>query len=261
MTLFMSACATSEHLTFSKDGFNVMVTAYKSPAGSAKSLLIIPPTGGTNLIDKSYARKFFAAGYDVYILNEWTGQFEESTDVELHQRLYTRAQKAVSLVLSQVQSPFIGLLGTSVGALHAMVSAGVQNKINAVFTIVGGAPIAEVIVTSDQKAMAELKKSRFARYGFKSESENQAAIDRVFPLDPMKLGDGYKSKHMGMVIATQDTTVPTKTQQQAVEFFKPGKVITYENSHFWGIVKPCLFDSGDILQFFEESAHAKKEKK
>ena len=41
-------------------------------SGSQKSILIIPPTGGTNLIDRSYARHLCAAGHNVYILDRWT---------------------------------------------------------------------------------------------------------------------------------------------------------------------------------------------
>jgi hypothetical protein len=39
------------------------------------------------------------------------------------------------------------------------------------------------------------------------------------------------------------------------ELWKPTKVITHDSSHFWGIVKTWLFDSGDIVKFFDQSAN------
>ncbi|MBY0452503.1 MAG: hypothetical protein K2P92_05655, partial [Bdellovibrionaceae bacterium] len=54
-----------------------------------------------------------------------------------------------------------------------------------------------------------------------------------------------------------DSTVPTSTQIALKELFKAQKVITYDSSHFWGIVKTWLFDTSDIVSFFEQAAQAK----
>ena len=246
------SCGTQNALYGSAD-FQVDVTRYGDGAESKKSLLIIPPTGGTNLIDRSYAREFCAKGYDVYILNSWTEQNEQATDLELHQRFYGRARRALLITLDQTKSAFIGVLGTSVGALHASVAAATIERVNAVFGVVGGTPIAEVIVGSDQKAMQDLKAARKTRYGFTSDAQNIAAIGGAFQLEPMLQKALAKRKDYAMSMAENDTTVPFENQRKLRDFWQPEKVIVISGDHFWGIVKTWLFHSGELVKFFEAS--------
>jgi hypothetical protein len=232
--------------------FQVEVSKYSDEVAAGKSILIMPPTGGSTFLDRRFAKKFAGAGYDVYIVENWTGLNEKSTDLELHQRLYTRAQKAISLVLNEVKSTYIGMIGTSVGALHAEVASGKQERINSIFTIVGGAPITEIIINSDQQAMKDLKIERYKRYGFKNDIEYLTALQNAFTLEPMKLGDLYKKKTYGMVVATEDETVPTETQMKLFDFWKPTYVTKYKSSHFWAIVKAGFFQADEIFKFFED---------
>ena len=222
-----------------------------------KSLIIIPPTGRTNFIDRRYAQIFCDAGYDVYLLHGWTDDTETTTELEIHEHFYGQAQKAMKVVIDQIpQSSFIGVLGTSVGGLHAAISAGYQNRLNAVFVITAGIPVAEVIVNSDQEAMKYLKRERQKRYGFSSAEENVQAIDKAFHYEPQQLSEKYKKIKLGMVIGLNDETVPTENQKKLETFWKPHKVIQFSSNHFWSIVKSWLFKSDEILQFFEESAQS-----
>lgn len=231
----------------------VSISTYKKETKAAKSLIIFPPTGGTNLIDRSYAKKFCANGYDVYVINGWSGDKETVTDLTIHQNFYSRAQKALTVVLDNIHTPFIGLIGTSVGGLHASVAANTQTKIDSVFIIAGGAPIAEVVVTSKQDAMVKLKADRKIRYGFKSDNENIEAITKVFTLEPMKQGELYKTKDIGMAIASEDTVVNSKNQVKLQKYLQPKAIINLSNDHFWGIVNTWLFHDTDIISFFENS--------
>ena len=226
----------------------------KYGTSSAKSLIIVPPTGRTNYIDRRYAEKFCSAGYSVIILDQWMGDTEpESFDLGMHQRFYERADKSIALAIGSTHSKFIGLLGTSVGALHAGVAASTQPQLNAVFIITGGAMLAEIIVNSDQQAMIDLAKKRAQEYGYKNKEEYLKALLPNIKLDPMLLGDGYKSKKLGMMIALQDTTVPTEFQNKLANYWKPSVVIQRSTGHFWGIVDTWLFDSEKVLDFFESS--------
>lgn len=245
-------------LEFTAGDLKVQITGYKKETKSTKSVIIIPPTGGTNLIDKSYAKKFCANNYDVYVINSWSGDQETVTDLSIHQNFYSRAQKALALVLDNIHTPYIGLIGTSVGGLHASVAANTQTKIDSVFIITGGAPIVEVIVTSKQEAMVNLKEARKKRFGFKSDEENIQAVSQVFTMEPMKQGDLYKSKDIGMSIASKDTVVNSANQIKLKKFFQPTAVITLSNDHFWGIINTWLFHDKEIISFFENSYSKRK---
>jgi hypothetical protein len=247
-------------IEYGPSDFKVQVTKYEPQDKTLKSILIIPPTGGTNYIDRSYAEKFCSVGYDVYILNHWTGDSEMNSDLEIHQKLYARAQKAISITISEIETPFIGLLGTSLGALHGSIAANTQERLNAVFLIVGGAPITEAVVTSDQHAMRELRDQREKRFGFKNDEQYLTALKKAFFLEPMSQGNMYKRKDIGMVLADKDQTVPYALQLKLQAFFNPKKSITLPSSHFWAIVKTWFFHTPEVVEFFNSSANEKKQR-
>ncbi|RYZ74861.1 MAG: hypothetical protein EOP05_08885 [Proteobacteria bacterium] len=232
--------------------FNVDLTVCKAKGESKKSLLILPPTGGTNTIDKSYLKTFCKNGFDVYLFNDWSRPGETGQDLFFHQRAYTNSQKAIGLVLEKIKTPFIGLLGTSVGATYAAVAANTFASLDAVFFIVGGVPIMEVVATSDHPSMLRFHESRFKTLGFKNDEEYFAALSKSYSFEPTKHPN--LGKRIGVVIATKDKTVPTKTQQQLIDYFHPSKLISLSGGHVWAVVKTWLFHTDDLVSFFEESA-------
>ena len=243
-------------LTDSANGipFFVQLTFYSNSVPSQKSILILPPTGGVTVLDRSYARNFCEAGFDVYLLQHWTDDAEKSDDLQFHQRFYSRVQRALDITLRQVKSVFIGLLGTSVGGIQAAQAASLQDRLNAVFVIAAGAPIPLITVDSDQKAMQDLKDRRFVQFHFHNREEYLKALDPEIPMDPFKLPPKFKNKDLGMVIAEEDTTVPTAQQKSLQELWKPRTVITFSNGHVGAIVKTWLFKRKEILEFFQQSS-------
>ncbi len=258
LTASCSTLAKRTHeYSVKSDVFAVHITKYEAATPSNKSLVILPPTGGTNTIDKSYAKAFSGEGYDVYILNDWSHPGETGDDVERHQRAYSNSQKAIELALKDIKTPFIGMLGTSLGATYASVAANVFPELDAVFMIVGGLPLSNVIVTSDHADMRAFHVSRMKRYGFKDDREYAEAIDAYLKLEPTRLGRLHETKDIGTVVAKKDTTVPYATQKNLVEFFHPRKTIELPNAHFWAIVKTWLFHTAELVSFFNESASRK----
>lgn len=245
-------CTPTELRLQNSENFAVNISRY-GPT-SQKNLLIIPPTGGANFIDRSYAKNFCVAGYQVFVLKSWDQQTETGNfDLALHQRFYERSEKAIDLTLNEIKAGSIGLLGTSVGALHSAVAASTKNRINAVFIITGGAPLSSIIVNSDQDAMVNLGLKRKQAFGFKNKNEYLLALAPQIKLEPMKLGDGFKSKKLGMVVALNDTTVPSEAQIELQNYWKPTLVIELANGHFWAIINTWLYHSDEILEFFESS--------
>jgi hypothetical protein len=250
-----SSCQ-GESQSFTDNQFQVVVLKYPGAGHPQKTLIIVPPTGGTNYLDMNYGKYFCTEGFDVFVLDHWTLHDEVSFDLEVHDRFYSRAQRAIDLVLENINTPFVGILGTSVGGLHTAVAMAQHSRLDAAFVITGGISIPEVVVTSDQKAMTDAKEKRQKMYGFKTDEEYLKALTKVMPLDPLNF-PAPKGKDLGMVIATEDTTVPTKTQENLRNFWQPEAVIELSNGHFWGIVKTWLFHKKDVIAFFEKSAKKK----
>lgn len=266
LSLTLTACYSSlsgltcqsETTTYGNDEFKVNVTTYTKNSRASlahKSLIIVPPTGGTNIIDRSYGRTFCGADFAVYVLNGWSEDTETDTDIEIHQHFYGQAQKAIHAVLNKITTPFVGILGTSVGALHASIAAATIDRLNAALFIVGGAPIAEIVVNSDQEAMINLRIARSQRYGFKTAEENILAIGKVFSLEPMGQNPTFKNKNIGMVIAEKDLTVPYANQTKLRDFWQPQYILHLSDNHFWAIVKTWLLYSGSLVDFFNRPVY------
>jgi pimeloyl-ACP methyl ester carboxylesterase len=242
-----------------RDGdFEVRILRYRFGAAGAAGnhILILPPTGRTNFIDRSYGEMFCKAGFDVHILDGWTGDDEASLDLEIHSRLYSRALRAIGIVVDAAHGESnrrIGIFGTSVGGTFAAVAASAFPEIRAAFVVTGAASIASVIANSDQEILQQVRKKRFERHGFKSQGEYIAALERTIVLDPMKMERGFEGKSLGLVIAKKDTTVPVRYQMDLKNLWQTDQVIYLNAAHTWAIVSTWLFHSREITDFFRQS--------
>jgi hypothetical protein len=237
-----------------EDGeFKIQTYLYRPTAkkNRGQNILIMPPTGKTNFIDRSYADSFCRAGFQVFILDGWTGDDERSVEIEIHSRLYSRAHAAIRLLLDRIAGQGeTGIFGTSVGATHAAAAVSDFPEIRAAFVVTGAASIAKVIANSDQDVLQEVRKKRFEIYGFKTQQEYIEALDRTISLDPLKMSRGFAGKALGMVIAKKDSTVPHENQQQLRDLWQPKEVIYFNAGHVWAIVKTWLFKQSQITEFF-----------
>lgn len=239
-----------EQKRFEDKEFFVEARHYPFP-GSTKSLLIIPPTGGTNVIDRSYVRHFCAAGFNVYILDKWTMYDEYALDLEIHRRYYARTQRAIELIMNRIPVDHsVGILGTSVGALHASIATGRLPRISKALFITGGADITGLIVDSDQKIMKDAREKRNKMFGFKTRDDYYNELKKHIELDPLFFQDGFQGKEISMVVADNDTTVPGPYQRLLQKISGSKRTLEMSDNHFWAIVKTWLFHRDFVLKSF-----------
>lgn len=243
---------------FEAPGVWVRLTEY---AGSSRRyILIFPPTGGSTVLDRSFARLFCQAGFTSIIMEEWSGGQDYSLDLGIHQRHYEAAQAAVDRVLSDIrlrsstQGQFlVGVLGTSVGAIHAATALQLHADVHAGFLITGGAPLAQVIARSDQKVLQDAFAERKKAFGISSEEEYIRLLNEKIFFDPTKLGRGFAGKSIGVLIGDKDTTVPTANQEVLADFLEAKTRLHLPHNHFVTIVRSWLTEKTKIQKFFEES--------
>lgn len=227
--------------------FSVEVLDF-APSKFSSQVIIIPPTGGTNIIDRSYAKKICKRGHRAVILSHWSEDDEMSFELSIHTRFYARAFRAIGLVVEKIKTEGpVGILGTSVGGLHASIAVSRYPEITKAFIITGGAHIPSIIANSNQKVMNNAWIERQKKYGFKNKDEYIKALEDVIKLEPLTI----KGKKLGLVIATEDETVPTINQEKLRNLWNPEVVITRDNDHFWAIVSTWLFHADEVYSFFE----------
>lgn len=252
LSLAQENCIAQE-ITFQQADFQVHVLKYESRLPKPKSILILPPTGGINFLDRSYARSFCESGFNVFILKHWTHDDEYSLDLQIHERFYARALRAIEIVLSHQDSGFIGLLGTSVGAIHVANAVRKISRLDAAFYIVGGTPASEVLANSDQDILVKARKKRFDKNGYTNIDDYIQALGRSLSFDSLH-SKANPSVRIGMVVASSDTTVPTKNQLKLQNEMAPEHIIKIDGNHLYAILTTWIFRKKEIVSFFNRAS-------
>ncbi len=241
---------TPRELEFSDQEIKIKTVYYGHKSSPERTVIIFPPTGGINILDKLYAHALWKSGVDVYVLTDFTGFDEVAYDLEIHQRIYSKVQRGLGILINQIKSPFIGMLGTSLGGIHTSVAMSTHDRLSSGLVITSGITIPEVIIYSDQDAMKSLKKIRYGMFHFKNDEDYVKQLSAAFHLDPTTLPKKFEGKRMGIIIASEDIVVPTANQEKLKSFWKAEELLRLPNNHFWTIVKTALLHRELVVNFF-----------
>ena len=252
--VWSSNCSVSYDIL---NSLSVELLIYKSKKQKGK-VLILPPISGVTYIDKQYARSLCKAGFSAFVIKKWKGMDEESLQLDIHAHLLTTAQKVIAKVIEKKTQPgeFIGILGTSVGAIHSATALGNYDQIQAGFLILGGAPIHKVIAYSDETALKKYRKRRMENFRFKTVEDYALALDKKIPKNvcPLYFSKKAQKKDVFTVIALKDLILPTKYQKELQQAFQ-SKKLELSSSHVLSIIKFYFFHSKKMIKFFETSAN------
>lgn len=244
------ACSPKS-VVITESDFTVELVEFSDAAKSYKKVvIIIPPTGGMNFIDKAYAKQLCQNQIKAVVLKNWSDNDEYSLDLNIHARLYLRAQRAIELTVKRYKDHELGILGTSVGGTHAAIATSLLPEIKSCLLIVSGGGIASIITTTSQKILVEAKEKRFEKHKFKSVEDYENALKAILPFEPLEMAI-EKSKKLGMIISLNDDLVPTKNQMALKSHWKPGYVSTSRLGHVLTITWTWLFDADTVVSFFK----------
>lgn len=262
-----SACASIalKESRIDEGDFWVKTESCGSPSSKIK-VVIFPPTGGATTLEKWYSEKICAKGAFVLVVTDWKEAREESVDPELHDRHLVRSFQVYEALEKKWGGPF-RVLGTSLGGLYA-AAISVHHPWEKMVLVTAGGPLSQVLSTSDQKPLQNLKKERMKLWNLKSDKSYEAALGEAisndflpprFPstrkvegsrggpaLNPRSL---VPSSKIILSIAHGDDTVPYATQEKLWESLgKPQRFDFYAN-HFWAIVGTYWSHSDEIADF------------
>lgn len=250
---FISKASCEEKDMVIKKGSDIEIDirVYNPDLKSDRLIVIFPPTGGVNFIDRNYARYFCRNDIKALIVKGWKETFEMRYDLDVHIDYYKTAQRSIDTVFEYYSDYKIGLLGTSLGAIHASISFARNDFIDKVFLVVGGGNLASMIATTDQEQTLEFKKIRFELFGFESEEEYEQALRPYIPYEVLDMEIVREGRDIGMVVSTNDVTVPTENQKSLKNKWNPDVIFTSSWNHVNTVVKTWMLNSDEILEFFQ----------
>ncbi len=259
----VSACVSNSQTQCDSESlqlqeFDIRLTRHQ-PQNRLGLILIMPPTGGSNFLDRQYAELLCENRFEAIIVEGWRGLGDKSLDLSIHKQLLGRGQQVIQAVLNEFEQPFIGILGTSVGALHGMTAFGKDQRIQAAFLIAGGGPIHKVIARSDEETLKMYRKKRMQKFGYSSVEEYEKALSSAIPkeLDALTYAETIAEKPLALVVSDDDQTVSTQFQLNWEQAFEPDETYRFESSHFWTIVKTWWFHEEKIKNFFLKASELK----
>lgn len=222
---------------------------------SQTAVLVMPPTGGVNILDRGYANEFCSNGLTAVIVSNWSYQNEFSLDYSMHNNGALRALAAIRHVveyLTQNNFGSIGLLGTSIGAVAGSLALSFEPRITAAAFIAGAAEFREIITTSDETGAKKLRAERMKAYGIKDLAQYRQVIRDQVWIDPSDFLKHSEFQKTLVITADNDTTVLTSLQLQLVHTLQPVHHYSLGGDHLRVIKDSYWKHRGDILSFFKE---------
>jgi dienelactone hydrolase len=224
-------------------------------APDLKTVIVMPPTGGVNALDWSYAALLCSNNFRVAVITNWDFDTFNEIDMGMHDRGALRALAAVrhSIEYLKPRRPNqLGILGTSVGAISAALVTGFEPRVSAAALIVGGAGLSEIIAQSDESHLAALRKARMEHFKFESLGSYQSALSQNIKIEPLDFAGYSGPKKVWMMIATKDTTVPTANQWKLFKAFgSQSGSLTFGGNHLETILHTSAVNGLTIVGYFK----------
>jgi dienelactone hydrolase len=225
-------------------------------APDARTVIIIPPTGGETGLDRLDADRLCGNGFQAALVEHWDGDTIAELDLDMHDRGALRSLAAIRHVIEYLKPAGpgkLGILGTSVGAIQSALALGYEPRIGAGMFIVGGGGMSEIIASSSEATLTRLREDRKKAFGYASNPEYLQALQAHIHVEPLDFVGMSGNKKVMMMIATQDITVPTKNQNDLRRAYEDPFVLTHDADHVHTIVYTSTFKFGQVLEFFARS--------
>jgi len=256
----LSLCATTslklsvEDPVTKNPGF-VQAMIYEPHHDTDLAVLVLPPTGGENILDQGYANALCSSGFRAIVIQHWYNDTVAKLDLSMHDEGALRSLAAIRHVLDYLKPSRpnqVGILGTSVGAISSELALGFDPRLNNAALVVGGIGMPNIIAASTEKTLTALRDERMKAFGFKSPAEYLAALREAVVIEPADFVDFSGHKNVLAFVGTQDVTVPTATQREMVKLYG-AESYDYASDHQGTIVHTFAAERSRVIGFFEKN--------
>lgn len=224
-------------------------------ASAARTIILLPPTGGENILDQGYANHLCARGFRVFLLQTWFRQTEATLEMSMHDHGALRSLSAIRHSLDYLKpsrATQVGILGTSVGALSASLALGFDPRLAAGVLIVGGVGFSEIVARSTEAGAVKLREARMKAFGLRTVEEYVALMNEHVTIEPGQFAEFSGRKQVLAFVGTEDLTVPTRNQRELVKVFQ-AESEDIAGDHTRAILHTFAWKKSRIADFFERS--------
>ncbi len=222
-------------------------------------VIISPPIVGIDPLEKILAHNFtdkapfyntFILKYDEKIndkerpLSDLNDAFKKSI---IQGRLlldFAETQK------ESIDSRKIACYGMSLGAIMSSLLLEVDPRVDSAIIIVGGGNFPEILRNSQQNIVKGYREARMKAEKISSLDELEGKVRSIIQFDPLFFASRRSPRDVYMVIALEDTAVPTKNQLELYEAFRRPQSMQYNADHAPTIFKNLPYHE-PIINYLE----------
>lgn len=178
-------------------------------------VVLLPIFNGQLIITRFFARYFANQGWAALIITRGRDALDGLSAPEEtllantgdYRRVLDWAERQPELDASR-----IGLLGISFGAIDAVILAALDDRIDALVTLMGGGDLSYVMVNTHYRRVARTVSSLAESEGVSREALGQA-FDAQITTDPLEMARYIDPQRVLMVLARTDEIVPFEAQE------------------------------------------------
>ena len=220
--------------------------------GKFRPVILLPPTGGTNIFDRKMARYFCDRNVPFYILSKFDGYEDKDFDLTRHDRQMRGDIAALKELILWIGQP-VNLMGASLGALYGAAAAGADPQIKNVVLTVGGIDLPGILTNSELDSVTVHKINRKKIYHLASDQDYLQLMKKSIYYDPrIFLDEEKKSERFLLFISKDDQGVPTKYQDQLAEKLPRAEKVYFNTGHVTTIGRTYIFNREKIYNFLNK---------
>lgn len=241
-----------------KKKFKTEFLWYKPYGQGKKSLLtILPPILDITPVDYLWAHEFTSRqNFNVFILKYNEKLNDENRSLSQFNINFASVMTSARLMIDyaetrkEIDTKKIATYGMSLGGILSSVFISIEPRVDAAILIVAGGNLAEVLAYSEQGLVKKYRNARMKAENLETPEELENKVRETFLFDPLVFAPRRSPEDIYMVIAEDDTNVPTKNQLELWESFGRPQQLSIPGNHFPVILKN-LFQHKLIYEFLK----------
>lgn len=240
----------------SKEEFRFRLVLPRSGQAPFPVVIIIPTIEGITPLEPSLAKSHCKEGVaaviadvnDTRMPNDMPAWgIEDANDIRAIHRL--RAIVDFLQSDSRIDGSKIGTVGLSLGGITASVFAAVEPRLQSVVITVGGGNLPAILTESDARHVRRLRDARLASTGISSLADYEEQLHKTIALDPIYVGQFIGDQRAMMIIADNDTKVPSKHQWALYDTIGKPQTLQYSGSHIWTLIDIVFRSADKVINF------------
>lgn len=224
--------------------------------GQHPLVLILPPIGGVNTVDKSIASYLANRGINVLIALTPENIADLNRPVDDIDGFLIRTTVSMRHLIDfatdreKVDGTRIGGFGASLGGIRLLTLIGVDDRISSSMLYVAAGNIVEVMANSEQDIIKNYREAKMKEHQLETREEYLDLLRANSTIEPLDNVHNFDPDSVYMKISNKDTSVPTKYQWETQQAIGTDNIKETNSSHV-GAVIGALFERGRIYKFLK----------